>query len=85
MRARAVRFLAENRLFSLAFALGAALRLVTMLAFPPAIWYGGDSVSYVNSGLNMWPGTSRESGYGVFLETAAPVPQLRRRHDSSST
>jgi hypothetical protein len=39
-----------------------------MLGFPPAIWYGGDSVSYVNSGLHWYPGTSRESGYGVFLE-----------------
>lgn len=72
MSSRAIRLLAENRLFSLAFALGAALRLITMLAFPPAIWYGGDSVSYVNSGLNMQPGTSRESGYGVFLELLHP-------------
>jgi hypothetical protein len=70
---RAIRFLTEHRLFSLAFALGATLRLVTMLAFPPAIWYGGDSVSYVNSGLNMQPGTSRESGYGVFLELLHPL------------
>lgn len=70
---RAIRFLAEHRLFSLAFALGATLRLITMLAFPPAIWYGGDSVSYVNSGLNMQPGTSRESGYGVLLELLHPV------------
>ena len=48
-----------------------------MLGFPPAIWYGGDSVSYMNSGLHLWPGNSRESGYGVFLEfctrsTASP-------------
>jgi hypothetical protein len=67
VRARAVNSLANNRLFSLVFVLGAALRLVTMLGFPPAIWYGGDSVSYVNSGLHWWPGVSRESGYGVFL------------------
>jgi hypothetical protein len=68
VRARAFGLLRNNGLFSLAFALGAALRLVTMLGFPPAIWYGGDSVSYVNSGLHWYPGTSRESGYGVFLE-----------------
>jgi hypothetical protein len=72
VRARAVRLLSENRLFSLALAAGTALRLVTMLAFPPAIWYGGDSVSYVNSGLHWWPGVSRESGYGVFLEILHP-------------
>jgi hypothetical protein len=68
VRTRAVRFLGNNGLFAIAFALGIALRLVTMLGFPPAIWYGGDSVSYVNSGLHWYPGTSRESGYGVFLE-----------------
>lgn len=68
MRARAAGFLANNKLFTGALALGLALRLITMLGFPPAIWYGGDSVSYVNSGLHWYPGTSRESGYGVFLE-----------------
>ncbi|HXW47104.1 MAG TPA: hypothetical protein VEL03_20090, partial [Streptosporangiaceae bacterium] len=51
---------------------GALLRLITMLGFPPAIWYGGDSVSYVSSGLHLWPGTSRESGYGVFLGLLQP-------------
>ncbi len=68
MRTRASNFLANNKLFAVFFALGTALRLVTLLGFPPAIWYGGDSVSYVNSGLRWWPGTSRESGYGAFLE-----------------
>jgi hypothetical protein len=65
---RAVDLVARHKLFSVAFALGAVLRLITMLGFPPAIWYGGDSVSYVDSGLHLWPGTSRESGYGIFLE-----------------
>ncbi|HUD79714.1 MAG TPA: hypothetical protein VMR00_17860 [Streptosporangiaceae bacterium] len=48
------------------------MRLITMLGFPPAIWFGGDSVSYVNSGLHQWPGVSRESGYGIFLEIFHP-------------
>ncbi len=65
---RAVDLVARHKLFSVAFVLGAVLRLITMLGFPPAIWFGGDSVSYVNSGLHWWPGRSRESGYGVFLE-----------------
>jgi hypothetical protein len=68
----ALRFLARHRLFSIAFALGAVLRLITMLGFPPAIWFGGDSVSYVNSGLHWWPGVSRESGYGVMLGLLRP-------------
>ena len=54
-------FLARHWVFVLALLLGAALRVITMLGFPPAIWYGGDSVSYVNSGLTWYPGQSRES------------------------
>jgi hypothetical protein len=69
---RAIRWLASNWLFSIAFGIGLVLRLITMLGFPPAIWFGGDSVSYVNSGLHWWPGVSRESGYGVMLEFLQP-------------
>ncbi len=60
-------------MFASAFLIGLVLRLITMLGFPPAIWFGGDSVSYVNSGLHMWPGVSRESGYGVMLEILHPL------------
>ena len=65
-------FLGRHWVFGIALVLGAALRVITMLAFPPAIWFGGDSVSYVNSGLHLWPGVSRESGYGVMLELLHP-------------
>jgi hypothetical protein len=65
-------FLARHWIFGIALALGAALRLITWLGFRPAIWFGGDSVSYVNSGLHWWPGVSRESGYGVMLELLEP-------------
>ncbi len=70
---RALNLLARNRLFSAAFAVGAVLRLITMLGFPPAIWFGGDSVSYLNTGLSLYPGTSRESGYGVMLAVLRPL------------
>jgi hypothetical protein len=70
---RATRnFLARHWIFGIALVLGVVLRLMTMLGFPPAIWYGGDSVSYVNSGMHWWPGTSRESGYGIMLEVLRP-------------
>ena len=73
MTLRATRdFLARHWIFAIALVLGAGLRVITMLGFPPAIWFGGDSVSYVNSGLHMWPGVSRESGYGVMLELLHP-------------
>ena len=73
VRVRALQsFLVRHWVFALALVIGAALRLVTMLGFPPAIWYGGDSVSYINSGLTWYPGNSRESGYGVFLAFLRP-------------
>jgi hypothetical protein len=65
-------FLVVNWIFAIALVLGAALRVITMLGFPPAIWFGGDSASYVNSGLRWWPGVSRESGYGVMLGLLHP-------------
>jgi hypothetical protein len=69
---RALTWVAGNRLFSAAFAVGLVVRVITMLGFPPAIWFGGDSVSYVNSSLHLWPGVSRESGYGVMLKFLEP-------------
>ncbi len=69
---RALGWVTGNWLFSGAFAIGLVLRLITMLGFPPAIWFGGDSVSYVNSSLHLWPGVSRESGYGVMLKFLEP-------------
>ena len=41
----AIRFLVRNRLFNAALAAGLALRVVTMLGFPPAIWFAGDSIT----------------------------------------
>jgi hypothetical protein len=43
-----------------------------MLGFPPAIWYGGDSASYLSSAVYLRPATSRLSGYGIFLYLLSP-------------
>jgi hypothetical protein len=43
-----------------------------MLAFPPAIWFGGDSASYLSTALRLVPGTSRLSGYGLLLLLLRP-------------
>jgi hypothetical protein len=64
--------LGRPRLFSGAIALGLALRVITMLAFPPAIWFGGDSASYLSTALRLVPGTSRLSGYGLMLLVLRP-------------
>lgn len=59
-------------LFCAAFVAGLGLRVITMLGFPPAIWFGGDSESYVYSALRLSPSTSRESGYGLLLLLLRP-------------
>lgn len=59
--------LLRHRAFAVAFAAGLAMRVITMLGFPPAIWFGGDSASYLHTGLALRPSTSRLSGYGVAL------------------
>lgn len=64
---------ARHPLFAVAFCLGAALRVITMLGFPPAIWFGGDSASYLSTALRHVPGTSRVSGYGVMLLILRPL------------
>jgi hypothetical protein len=63
---------ARHRLFTAAFCLGAALRVVTMLGYPPAIWFGGDSASYLSTALRLLPSTSRVSGYGLMLALLRP-------------
>ena len=59
-------------LFTAAFLLGLVLRVVTMAGFPPAIWFGGDSASYLSTALRLAPGTSRLSGYGIMLRVLEP-------------
>ncbi|HUK72938.1 MAG TPA: hypothetical protein VLW50_29985 [Streptosporangiaceae bacterium] len=65
-------FPGHNRTFTVAFLLAAAVRVVTMLAFRPAIWFGGDSASYVAVALRHKPDLSRISGYGLFLRLLHP-------------
>jgi hypothetical protein len=66
------RTLARHWLFAAAFVLGVLARLLTMLGFPPAIWFGGDSASYLSTALRLSPGTSRLSGYGLELALLRP-------------
>src|SRR6266704_3233404 len=72
----ALQFLAKHWIFNAAFVLGLALRVITMLGFPPAIWLGGDSTSYLRTGLSLVPGISRQSGYGLVLFLFRPFPSF---------
>jgi len=62
----------RHRLFAAAFGLGLVVRVITMLGFPPAIWFGGDSASYLSAALYRTPGTSRLSGYSLVLLVLSP-------------
>jgi hypothetical protein len=65
-------FPGHNRTFMVALLLAAAVRAVATLAFRPALWFGGDSASYVAVALRGQPDISRVSGYGLFLRILRP-------------
>lgn len=44
-----------------------------MLGFPPAIWFAGDSITYVKASITHKPSTSRESGYSLLLMLLKPL------------
>ncbi|WP_131773853.1 hypothetical protein [Protofrankia symbiont of Coriaria myrtifolia] len=49
-------------------AAGALLRVLVIVAYPPAIMYLGDSAAYLDQAWNgPWPGDWRPSGYPMFL------------------
>ena len=44
-----------------------------MLAFRPIMWFGGDSASYLATGLRLVPDPSRVGGYAVALWVLRPL------------
>jgi hypothetical protein len=60
-------------LFGLALAGAIAVRVLVMLAFRPIMWFGGDSASYLATGLRLVPDPSRVGGYGLFLWLLRPL------------
>jgi hypothetical protein len=63
-------------LFGLALAGAVALRVLAMLAFRPIMWFGGDSASYLATGLRLIPDPSRVGGYGFMLWVLRPLHSL---------
>ena len=63
-------------LFGLALAGGIAVRVLVMLAFRPIMWFGGDSASYLATGLRLVPDPTRVVGYGFFLWLLRPLHSL---------
>ncbi|MFC4592358.1 hypothetical protein [Sphaerisporangium corydalis] len=69
--ARVLGFLGKRRLFVIAFILGSALRVVTMLGNRPAMWFN-DSYEYVSVALHPRPHPIRPDGYGFWLLILKP-------------
>ncbi len=63
-------------LFGLVLACAVALRVLAMLAFRPIMWFGGDSASYLATGLRLIPDPSRVGGYGFMLWVLRPLHSL---------
>jgi hypothetical protein len=59
--------------FGLALAAAIVVRVLVMLAFRPIMWFGGDSASYLATGLHLIPDSSRVGGYGFFLWLLRPL------------
>jgi hypothetical protein len=65
-----------NRLFALALAAGAVLRLLAVLGYPGALWFAGDSYVYLGSALRLRPDLSKATGYSLFLKVLEPFHSL---------
>jgi len=66
----------RHALFGLVLAGAVALRVLAMLAFRPIMWFGGDSASYLATGLRLIPDPSRVGGYGFMLWVLRPLHSL---------
>jgi hypothetical protein len=66
----------ENKLFSWALAAGAFLRLITILGYPGALWFWGDSFVYLGASLRPQPNLSKATGYSFFLRALLPFHSL---------
>ena len=72
LQQRLRRLAGENKLFSWGLSAGALLRLVTMLGYPGALWFAGDSYVYVGAALRPQPNLSKATGYSIFLQLLRP-------------
>ncbi|HEY6274771.1 MAG TPA: glycosyltransferase family 87 protein [Streptosporangiaceae bacterium] len=66
----------RHRLFSLALVLGAIIRLLTMLAYRPAMLFRLDSFDYLWGAVHLSPNAVNPSGYSLFLWLFLPFHSL---------
>jgi len=60
-------------LFGLVLVAALVPRIGVALAFRPVMWFGGDSASYLATGLRLIPDPSRVGGYGFVLWVLRPL------------
>src|SRR5207244_7932340 len=60
-------------LFGLVLVAALVVRILTALAFRPIMWFGGDSASYLATGVRLIPDPSRVGGYGFLLWVLKPL------------
>src|SRR5579862_329417 len=70
------RLAGENKLFSWALGVGALLRLITILGYPGALFFYGDSYVYLGAALRPQPNLSKTTGYSFFLRALLPFHSL---------
>jgi hypothetical protein len=74
--ARLRALILANKLFAVALAAGAVLRLLTVLGYPGALWFAGDSYVYLGAALRLQPNLSKSTGYSLFLKVLEPFHSL---------
>ena len=70
------RLAGEHKLFTVALAAGAVLRLLVMVGYPGALWFAGDSYVYLGAALRPQPNLSKSTGYSFFLRLLLPFHSL---------
>lgn len=65
-----------HKLFALALAAGAIVRLVAVLGYPGALWFAGDSYVYLGATLRLRPDLSKSTGYSLYLKALQPFHSL---------
>ncbi len=70
--ARGRELAGQNKLFAGALGVGALLRLLAVLGYPGALFFGGDSYVYLGAALRPQPDLSKSTGYSLFLRLLLP-------------